>query len=374
MRALTILSACYKPNTAPINRLLSFLKGFDELGIVVEVVFLYPNDNGDRLDTSNYINVTASHLWEKSISRNKVVKYLHSFVLASKFAKALAPNSRVLLIGSSEYLPFFTSRNDIKVYQERTEHYDVAKLRPSFLQKRYLNAVPKLSGLFVISTSLKKAFQRIGAKDVIVINMTVDANRFHMVEKKAEREKYIAYCGAASNNKDGVDDLIKAFAIVHSTYPDIKLYIMGKAPTKDDSEGNLGLVDNLGLTSCVVFTGIIPAEEMPQMLVNATITALARPDSIQARCGFPTKLGEYLLSANPVVVTRVGDIPLFLEDGRSALLSNQRDPQGFAEKILWALSHEKEANAIGLAGREVALHHFNYAIETEKMVKKIFTE
>ena len=371
---LIIVYACYKPNTAPTNRLLSFLKGFDDLGVIVDIVFIYPNEKGDKFDSSGFKNITAHHLWEKRRSRNKWIKYICSFIDASRFAKSLAPQSRVLLMGSSEYLPYFTLRNDISVFQERTEHFNVARLRPAFLQKRYLKAVPKLKGLFVISTALKEAFAEIGAKNVSVVNMTVDANRFSGLEKKESEDKYIAYCGSASNNKDGVDDLIKAFAIVHRSYPDIKLYVLGKAPAIEDSAGNMALVKELGLTSSVVFKGIIPAVDMPQMLVNAEIAALARPDSLQARCGFPTKLGEYLLSGNPVVVTRVGDIPLFLEDRKTALLFNQRDPKDFAEKLLWALDHEKEAEAIGQAGREVALRHFNYKIETEKIVNTIFPD
>lgn len=371
---LIIVYACYKPNTAPTNRLLSFLKGFDDLGVMVDIVFLYPNDKGDKFDSSSFKKITAHHLWEKRHSRNKWIKYICSFIDASRFAKRLAPQSRVLLMGSSEYLPFFTSRNDIIVYQERTEHFNVARLRPAFLQKRYLNAVPKLKGMFVISTALKNAFAGIDAKNVSVINMTVDANRFSGLEKKESENKYIVYCGSASNNKDGVNDLIKAFAIVHRSHPDVKLYIIGKAPAKEDSAGNWALVEELGLTYSVIFKGIIPSADMPQMLVNAEIAALARPDSLQARCGFPTKLGEYLLSGNPVVVTRVGDIPLFLEDGKTALLSDERDPRGFAEKLLWALDHKEEAKSIGQNGREVALRHFNYKIEAEKIIRTIFPD
>ncbi len=374
MKLLTIIYACYKPNTAPTNRLLSFLKGFDDFGVMVEIVFLYPNNKGDKFDSSGFKNITAHHLWEKRHSRNKWIKYICSFIDASRFAKSLAPQSRVLLMGSSEYLPYFTSRNDIFVYQERTEHFNVARLRPAFLQKRYLKAVLKLKGMFVISTALKEAFAGIGAKNVTVVNMTVDANRFSGLEKKESKEKYIAYCGSASNNKDGVNDLIKAFAIVHRSHPYVKLYIIGKAPAKEDSAGNWALVEELGLTSSVIFKGIIPAADMPQMLVNAEIVALARPDSLQARCGFPTKLGEYLLSGNLVVVTRVGDIPLFLEDGKTALLSNERDPLGFAEKLLWALDHEEEAKSIGQNGREVAIRHFNYKTETEKIIRTIFPD
>lgn len=374
MTSLTLIYGSYKPNTAPTNRLLSFLKGFYELGVAVEMVFVYPNDKEDRLDTSAYRNVKVTYLWVGRHKQNKLVKYLRSFMDVARFAKRLPAQSHVLVMGASEYMPFFANREDLYVYQERTEHCDVVTLRPAFLQKRYLWAIPKLRGMFVISTALKEAYLSRGAKSVTVVNMTVDANRFAGLKKDEKAERYIAYCGTASNNKDGVDDLIKAFAIVHQTHPDIKLYIMGKTPTKEDASGNLALVEQLGLAESVVFKGVIPAAEMPWMLVNAEVVALARPDSLQARCGFPTKLGEYLLSENPVVVTNVGDIPLFLKDGETALLSKDRNPEEFASKLLWALDNPREAAEIGHRGAQVAIKAFNYRTESEKIVRTIFKD
>jgi len=110
---------------------------------------------------------------------------------------------------------------------------------------------------------------------------------------------------------------------------------------------------------------------MPQMLKNATIVALARPDSLQAQCGFPTKLDEYLLSENPVLVTKVGDIPLFLKDKETTLLSQERNPGEFASNMLWALEHPQEAETIGRWGAEVALKEFNYFTESKKIIDLI---
>lgn len=110
---------------------------------------------------------------------------------------------------------------------------------------------------------------------------------------------------------------------------------------------------------------------MPQILKNATVLALDRPDSLQAQCGFPTKLGEYLLTENPVVVTKVGDIPLFLKDGETALLAEERNPYEFSSKLLWALDHPAEAIEIGKAGAQVAMREFNYLNETKKIIKAI---
>lgn len=108
---------------------------------------------------------------------------------------------------------------------------------------------------------------------------------------------------------------------------------------------------------------------MPQILKNATVLALDRPDSLQAQCGFPTKLGEYLLTENPVVVTKVGDIPLFLKDGETALLAEERNPYEFSSKLLWALDHPAEAIEIGKAGAQVAMREFNYLNETKRLLK-----
>lgn len=369
---LIVLYRSFNPNTAPTNRLLSFIKGFDELGISTEVVFITPNRHLDKLDKSRFSkNITINYLWKERGYKNRIIKLLRSYLDAKKFSKTLTSNSNVFLIGCTDYLHYFTSRDDINVYHERTEHPSVIKTLLSFEQNKYLQACRKTTGIFVISTALKRYFESIGCKDVYIINMTVDSNRFKGLEKQPS-ERYIAYCGTASNNKDGVDELIKSFAIVHQKHPNIKLYIIGKTPDKEDSAGNLRLIDELGVKDFVVFTGIVQASEMPQLLKNAEIVALDRPDSLQAQTGFPTKLGEYLLTENPVVVTKVGDIPLFIKDGETGLLAEERNSQAFSDKLIWALEHPVEAAEIGKRGAELALREFDYLNETKKIINIIY--
>ena len=201
--------------------------------------------------------------------------------------------------------------------------------------------------------------------------MTVDVERFKNIKKAACREKYIAYCGNVSNNKDGVDILIKSFALVCKKRPEIKLFIIGKSPSQTEASDNLRLIKSLGIEERIVFTGVVSSEQMPQLLKDAMVLALARPDNLQAKYGFPTKLGEYLLTENPVVVTSVGDIPLFLKDGVSALISEPSNVEMFAEKLLWALDNPGEASAVGKAGAAVAAEFFNSDIETKKLLSVI---
>lgn len=46
---LYIIYDSYQSNTAPTNRLLSFLRGFSELGTKVGVVFLEPDSNYSKV-------------------------------------------------------------------------------------------------------------------------------------------------------------------------------------------------------------------------------------------------------------------------------------------------------------------------------------
>ena len=154
---------------------------------------------------------------------------------------------------------------------------------------------------------------REGIKNITVINMFVDSKRFENVRADA-KEKYIAYCGTISPFKDGVDCLIKAFANFASKHADYQLKIIGRFESADAEKTLIGLVESLNIAKSVEFTGMVKPNEMPQLLCGAKMLALARPDNEQARYGFPTKLGEYLATGKPVVVTRVGEIGDFLED------------------------------------------------------------
>ncbi len=368
---MIIICASYKPNTAPINRLLSFVKGLDLLQIKTRLVFIYPNQAYDKVDEKQYKHISIEYLWAHNMRHNKVVKYLLSFYDLKRYVDTLEVGANVFLFGGSEYLPILIGCNKLNVYEERTEHPEVNPVRPKLQQRRYLKSIPSLKGMFVISTKLKSVYEGLGVQNVRVVNMTVDASRFAGLQKERSESPYIAYCGTASNNKDGVDNLIRAFSIVHTKFPQYKLYIIGKAPSKNDESGNLGLVHELGLEESVVFTGIVPAKEMPQLLKNADLLALARPDGLQAQCGFPTKLGEYLLTENPVVVTKVGDIPLFLEDGKSALLATPGNIKEFTKKMIWALSNPDKATIIGKQGAEVANQNFNANIEVKKIVEEM---
>lgn len=367
-----ILQYSYNPNTASCNRMQGLYKTLDRLGLKTTVVFFAPNSAYSKID-EKYKHVQFKYLYNNIIPYKKFLKKWMVSSSLRKFVKILKPKDIVYTYQISELTRICLSVPGIKVYAEMTEHPNaccVADPSIHLNEKDFNQCVKSLNGLFVISKQLKEFFVGLGidSSKVEIINMTVDPSRFLNVHKQVEKERYIAYCGTASNTKDGVDELIKAFAIVAKDVPDVYLYIIGKTPKKSERFGNLELVKRLGIEERVRFTGGIPSTDIPQILKDAEILALDRPSNLQAKYGFPTKLGEYLLTENVVVVTSVGDIPLFLKDGKSALIAKPSDSIDFANKLIWALKNKHEAKIIGMEGCRVAKYCFNSEKESEKMI------
>jgi glycosyltransferase involved in cell wall biosynthesis len=369
-----LVSFEYSPNTAPCNRVIAYVKALSELGIKTKVVFFIPDKTFSRFD-GELENIEFEYLWEKNYINIPRLKKLSFRLYIWQFIKRLQFGDKVFVYAFPELTVALSRQKDIQSYHETTEHPDATffSLLKSVKRSDYLEACKQLSGIVVISQPLQQYFVEKGCQPdkVHVVNMIVDSSRFYGLSKQ-NTEPYIAYCGTASNNKDGVDELIKAFALVLSKHPEYKLYIIGPTPSKKQRFENLELVKKLGIERNVVFLGRVSREDIPQLLKNAQILALDRPDNLQAKYGFPTKLGEYLLTGNPVVVTKVGDIPLFLKDGESALIAEPQIPQDFADKVCWAIEHREEACAIGKKGKIVAERHFNNVVETQKLVDIIF--
>jgi glycosyltransferase involved in cell wall biosynthesis len=220
-----------------------------------------------------------------------------------------------------------------------------------------------LDGMIVMTTPLVNYYTpKLKPHSRIVhIPMTVDMSRFQIEKNKSAYGDYIAYCGNMTTNKDGIENLLEAFKEVEAKYKEIKLVLIGGCSTEKRLCELKDYAKALGLNN-VVFHGRVPREEMPELLKNAAMLALARPTSTQATYGFPTKLGEYLSTGNPVVVTAVGDIPLYLNNDNSYIVKAD-DNYAFGQRMIEVLSDYKHALEVGAKGKELAKNVFNAEVQ-----------
>ena len=197
--------------------------------------------------------------------------------------------------------------------------------------------------------------------------MFVDQSRFEpSTINNLSRVKIITYCGTVSPEKDGVNILLQSFKQVLVKHCDYMLRIIGRGETEQIMAQVKSLAKELSIEDKVVFTGLVPYTEMPSLLVESEILALARPDTAFAKYGFPTKLGEYLCTGNPVVVTNVGEIGNYLTDNLNCVMARPDSVEDFAEKLCWTIENSEEGKRIGAEGRKVALTAFSSSEQTKK--------
>ena len=166
---------------------------------------------------------------------------------------------------------------------------------------------------------------------------------------------------------------IESFSRLAEKYPKINLVLVGSSDTKDEEDSFKYLANELNIAERVLFVGQVPRTDVPAYMCNAKILTLARPDSIIADAGFPSKLTEYLATGNPILVTQVGDIPIYLHDNENAFIALPDDAGSFAEKLDYILSNYEFARQVGLKGKELTDSVFNYKYQSKRIIDYVQT-
>ena len=146
----------------------------------------------------------------------------------------------------------------------------------------------------------------------------------------------------------GVLDLVRAFATVHAKLPTARLAVVGRGVDSD-------LVSQLSLD-----LGLGGAVEQPGWAEPADVVNwFAAADVVVAPSWFEAQ-GLSVMEAQAVgaavVATNVGGIPDVIEDGRTGILVEPRDPEALAAAVLSLLDDPGAAKAIGQRAAEEATH------------------
>jgi glycosyltransferase involved in cell wall biosynthesis len=234
----------------------------------------------------------------------------------------------------------------------------------------FLNAIKEIDLVAVMTKTLRAHYQQLASPEARFIHlpMTVNINRFEKLHAcpKGLKKPYIAYTGTFNNQKDGVDILINAFAKLADQYKEYTLYLAGFYHY--DMSVNDQLVKGYGLDNRIINVGSLTKDEVPGLLQNASLLVMARPDSRQAKGGFPTKLGEYLATGNPVCVTKVGEIHDYLVDNQSAYFAEPGNVDSFAEAMERALSNPEGARVVGSNGKRIAETIFDTNVQGKRLL------
>lgn len=178
---------------------------------------------------------------------------------------------------------------------------------------------------------------------------------------------YVLFVGRLAPNK-GLRTLVEAFRALADQDPGASLVLVGADGGMDRSLAARGR--ELGLSSRIFRVGHVEDDALlAAALRDAQLFVL--PSEYEA---FGLVLLEALSQGTPVIASRVGGIPEFIEDGRAGLLVPPADVSALAEALLRLWSDANGARAMGRYGREQVVPRYsweNVAAQVEQIYEEV---
>ncbi len=383
---IVIGSGVYPKGCAPTNRIHLYCKAFREKGgsplvVSLDAPFHEQQSFGyiGRYEGIPFCYSRRSYIRKSSfIKRNaeRFYGFINSLSILYKHKKR-NPKTVVLFFSVLQLdeiiLTIFLKLAGIKILKEYNEAplFIIENKKNPKLHMFYFKHVKlkRYDGIIVISDFLKEFFSAIYPENkTFQIPILVDLNRFEVsTDNTKSDDRIITYIGALGRNKDGLDILLESVSVVKRNIINIKLIIACNGPEEELTKLK-GMIFKSGLTDNVSVLVGLESREITVLLKKSDLLVLARPDNNQAKAGFPTKLGEYLASKRPVVITKTGEIPKYLDDRKSAYLAEPGDVDDFAQKLLFALN-DPDSDKIGMEGFNVARRNFDYRIYGKELIE-----
>jgi glycosyltransferase involved in cell wall biosynthesis len=179
------------------------------------------------------------------------------------------------------------------------------------------------------------------------IDTAVDVRRVHGIPEGAPLIGVVARHSAVK----ALDVLLRAFAKVRLRLPDARLVLVGDGPTRPDLER---LAAELGMSGFTHFVGFQP-HSGPFLRAMDVFTLASREE------GMPQSALEAAVVGVPIVATRVGGIPEFVEHDVTGLLVEAGDPDGHADALCKVLQDRRLRERLVDAARDRVVSGFSVA-------------
>jgi len=203
---------------------------------------------------------------------------------------------------------------------------------------------------------------------ITVIKNGIDLSRYEAISAGSIRTDWgiqddapLVVMLARLNPQKGVDDFIRAAALVKREHPEARFLMIGKPSLASmsaqkgsisDYQQWLDLRAQLQLEDCLFFCGY--RNDVPQILSQTAVSVLPSHSE-----GLSNTLLESMAAGAPIVATNVGGTPELIEHGVNGLLVLPHSPEQLAEAISRILSNKALALQLSQHARRKVRENFS---------------
>jgi glycosyltransferase involved in cell wall biosynthesis len=158
----------------------------------------------------------------------------------------------------------------------------------------------------------------------------------------------------------GVDLLLQAFNAVSPEYPDYTLRIVGYLPERAE---NRALFDG---NPRIEFAGPVMPDAVIRLMAECAVFVLPSRSE-----GMPRVLIEAMAAGKPIIASRVGGIPHYIEHGQTGLLFDRDDVESLTKLLRDVLASTEYRRRLGQTGSRYAREYLSDTRYAEGMARLI---
>ena len=151
-----------------------------------------------------------------------------------------------------------------------------------------------------------------------------------------------------TGNLGSAQDLESVIRAMRHLPEEVSLLLVGGGDVESELRQ---LTDDLGLQERVEFAGVVPREDVPEFLNDASLGIAPLKSTDELAYAIPTKVYEYMASGLPTVVTGRGEIEQFVDDSGGGV-HVENDPEHIARRLDELLEDDQHRRQLAERGQE----------------------
>lgn len=200
-------------------------------------------------------------------------------------------------------------------------------------------------------------------KPILLLSNGVDPQNF--VPQRPNRPAQVIFFGAM-NRSQLVAPLLKSVAYLkdHQLDQNLHVEILGDGSARPELET---LADKLNIRGIVNFRGWTQLSDLTKYAAAGDIGICIMPQERTTAACSNQKVFQYMALGLCPVVSTVGDLPLYIENGAAGSIVQPEDTEGLAKTLHELLHNDKRRAALAERGRKLAETKYAWQVLATKL-------
>ena len=184
--------------------------------------------------------------------------------------------------------------------------------------------------------------------DVASLSVPIDVSELKKIYDINDDDMVIGWLGRMVPAKD-LPTLFMAFHKIVESNKKVKLLLVGDGPDKDEI---VALGKELGIDKSVIYAGFQKNIAQFYHLMDFVVLSSTRE-------GHPIVALEAMAAGRSMVATRVGGVPVLVQDDKTGYLVDSKDPLAFSLALQRLLNHPEKIKQLGLAAQKLVREDYS---------------